>query len=72
MDKAQFVKRVLTDPAFRRTLETSPEKILGPNPTRQDLDSVKKVLAAVGRVDARIDDLADTILCLTPPPPPPD
>ena len=70
MDKVAFLKRVLTDAEYRRTLETSPEKILGPNYTREDIESIRRVLAKASQVDSRIETLATEILCTVPDPPP--
>ena len=71
MDKVAFLKRVLTDAEYRRTLETSPEKILGPNYTQADVESIRKVLAMARQVDSSIEHLGPMLLCSEPPPDPP-
>ena len=63
MDKVAFLKRALTDPSFRKMLETNPEKILGPRVTARDLESIKSVLSKVKQVDSRIESLATELLC---------
>ncbi|MBL7199147.1 MAG: hypothetical protein ISS56_03270 [Anaerolineae bacterium] len=63
MDKVEFLKRALTDPVFRRTLETNPQKILGRNVTQRDLESIKTVLRKARQVDGQIEALAGELLC---------
>lgn len=65
VDKVEFLKRALTDPVFRRTLETDPQKILGPNVTKRDLESIRTVLSKVKQVDGRIEAFAGELLCAT-------
>ena len=63
MDKVEFLKRALTDPVFRKTLETNPEKILGPRMTARDLESIRSVLRKVKQVDGQIESFAGELLC---------
>jgi hypothetical protein len=67
MDKVEFLKRALTDVAFRKTLESSPEKILGPDYTKADIESIQKVLSRVKRIDSNIESMATDLLCYTGP-----
>ena len=71
MDKVAFLKRLLTDAEYRKTLETSPEKILGPNYTQADIDSISKALAMARQVDFSIEQVGPMLLCVEPPPDPP-
>ena len=65
MDKVEFLRRALTDPAFRKTLETDPAKILGPRYTKADIESIQTVLRKAKLVEGRIESLAGELLCTT-------
>ncbi|MBN1812499.1 MAG: hypothetical protein JXA14_11735 [Anaerolineae bacterium] len=63
MDNKELLKRALTDPKFRRTLETNPKEILGPKVTRADIASLNAALEKVKQIDATIEKLAGEVLC---------
>lgn len=59
----ELIVRTLTDPTFRRQLETSPATALKKQPTAQNLLEIKKLLETVKQLEARIHALADELLC---------
>jgi hypothetical protein len=62
MDNRELLKRALTDPKFRRTLETNPQEVLG-KVTREDVASLNAALEKVKQIDATIEKLAGEVLC---------
>jgi hypothetical protein len=59
-----MVFKVLTDPAFRKKLETDPAAAVGKKDlTAQQKLEVKKVLTAVDEIHQKVQRLADELLC---------
>lgn len=59
-----LICKALTDVAFRKQLEVDPAKALGTKTlTSAKAVEIKKVLAALKEIDARINGLADELLC---------
>lgn len=59
-----LVCKALTDPAFRKQLETQPAKALGVATLTPDkAKMVKTALAAIKEIDAKIISIADELLC---------
>lgn len=61
-----FLRKVLTDPRLRRTLEADPKSIL-PNATRKELLAIKNILQKVSSLEAQIEALAHELLCTSDP-----
>ncbi len=62
-NKALIIK-ALTDVTFRKQLETEPAKALGTKTvTPAKAKEITKVLATLKEIDARINGLADELLC---------
>ena len=59
----KFLRKVLTDPKLRRTLESDPLKILGAKASKADLIAVKRILSKVSGLEAQIEALGDELLC---------
>ena len=59
-----LVYRALTDPKFRRLLQTNPRKALGkPKLTAVQLREVDLVLASVKGIQSQMNNMADKLLC---------
>jgi hypothetical protein len=61
-----MVYRALTDPNFRKQLETNPSAALGKQPqqiTEKNRAELKQVLAVVRQVESQLSKLADELLC---------
>jgi len=59
-----MVYKVLTDPAFRKQLETDPAKAVGKRElTEVQRQEVKKVLSIVDEIQQKIQHIADELLC---------
>jgi hypothetical protein len=60
----ELVYKALTDPAFRKKLETDPGGAVGkPNLTQQQRLEVKKVISFVDEIQGKIGRIADELLC---------
>ncbi len=58
------VYKALTDPSFRKLLETQPAKALGvASLTPEKTKMVANALAAIKQIDAKIASIADELLC---------
>ena len=65
-----MVYRALTDPKFRKQLETNPAVALGKQPqqiTEKNRAELKQVLEVVRRVEMQLSKLADELLCANGP-----
>jgi hypothetical protein len=59
-----LITKALTDVTFRKQLETEPAKALGVKTvTPAKAKEITKVLATLKEIDARINGLADELLC---------
>jgi hypothetical protein len=59
-----LVLKALTDPAFRKQLETAPAKALGVTTLTADKTKmVKKVLISIQEIEGKLDGLVDELLC---------
>jgi hypothetical protein len=59
-----LITKALTDVTFRKQLETSPAKALGVKTvTPAKAKEITKVLATLKEIDAKINGLADELLC---------
>ena len=64
MNKQDLIKKALTDPSFRRLLETQPAKALGVTTmTPENSTLVKSVLDLVKAVNSNLSGVADELLC---------
>jgi hypothetical protein len=61
--KIAFLRRLLTDPAYRRLLETDPAQVLGPRYTPEDLHMLNTALEKARLANADIGRIADELLC---------
>jgi len=60
----RLIVRALTDPEFRKMLQTDPEKVLGlPEFSATSRQEIGFVLATVRAIDSQIAALADELLC---------
>lgn len=59
-----LILKALTDVAFRKQLEVDPAKALGTKTlTSAKAAEIKKILATIKEIDARINGIADELLC---------
>jgi hypothetical protein len=58
-----LICKALTDVTFRKQLETDPAKAIGKTVTPVKAKEIKKVLATLKEIDAKINGLADELLC---------
>jgi hypothetical protein len=63
----ELVLRALTDPRFRKLLQTDPKQVLGKSPTPVNQREVGLVLATVRALESHIRIVADELLCLNGP-----
>ena len=64
MNKAELVKKALTDPSFRQLLQTQPTKALGVTTlTPENKALVDSVIAQVDAVNVKVSGIADELLC---------
>lgn len=64
MNKQELINKALTDPSFRKLLETQPTKALGVTTmTSENTLLVKSVLDQVKAINTKISGLADELLC---------
>lgn len=64
LNKQDLINKALTDPSFRKLLETQPTKALGVTTmTPENTSLVKSVLDQVKAVNTKISGVADELLC---------
>lgn len=61
--KIALLRRLLTDPAYFRLLDTNPMQVLGPRCTPEDVRMIKNALEQVRLANASIEHVADELLC---------
>jgi hypothetical protein len=60
----KLIVQALTDPKFRKLLETEPEKAVGlPRLSATNKTEIRFILASVKQIEAHINGLADELLC---------
>jgi hypothetical protein len=60
----ELVYKALTDPAFRKLLESDPGKAVGkPQLTEQNKLEVRKLISVVDEIQGKIGRIADELLC---------
>jgi hypothetical protein len=60
----ELISKALTDPAFRKLLETDPAKALNKSKlTSTNSAEIKDVLSTLKQIDTKINALADKLLC---------
>ena len=65
----KLLLQALTEPKFRKLLETDPEKALGVSKlSDKHKHEIELLLANIKGIDCQISSLADKLLCADPPP----
>ncbi len=60
----KIILQALTDPKFRKLLETNPKKAIGVSTlTEANMREIKKALTVVKKIESQISTLADELLC---------